>query len=126
LSSEMKIGQVKKLLGNTYTFLSEGELSDRGMVSYAFEAKMNTNYIMNILYSTVFTRVTYIQFYNDIKKSAFYRSEFLKLGFTYSDTKFSQDGQTQSFGYKKGKLLYVLEFGVQRGQCKIHLSNTSF
>ena len=123
LTTAMTVNEAKKVLSSTYDFIGDGGLSNAGNIAYNFETKTENHYSFIFLYSTAFDRIGYIQFYDDIKQIMNYRNQFLKLGFTYIDTKYSKDGSTRKFGYRKGKLLYVVELGAERGQCKVHLSN---
>lgn len=126
LTTAMTVEEAKKVLSSSYDFTGDGGLSNSGNIAYNFETKTESHYAFVFLYSTAFDRIGYIQFYDDIKQIMNYRNQFLKLGFTYIDTKYSKDGSTRKFGYRKGKLLYVVELGAERGQCKVHLSNEDF
>ena len=126
LTTAMTVNEAKKVLSSSYDFIGDGGLSNAGNIAYNFETKTENHYSFIFLYSTAFDRIGYIQFYDDIKQIMNYRNQFLKLGFTYIDTKYSKDGSTRKFGYRKGKLLYVVELGAERGQCKVHLSNEDF
>ena len=126
LTSAMTVDEAKKVLSSSYNFIGDGGLSNSGDIAYNFEAKNENQYSFSFLYSTAFDRIAYIQFYDDMKQIMNYRNQFLKLGFTYIDTKYSKGGSVTRFGYRKGKLLYVVELGAERGQCKVHLSNEDF
>ena len=126
LTTAMTVQEAKKVLSSLYNFTGDGGLSNSGNIAYNFETKNEKHYALAFLYSTAFDRIGYIQFYDDIKQIMNYRNEFLKLGFTYLDTKYSKDGSTRKFGYRKGKLLYIVELGAERGQCKVHLTNEDF
>lgn len=118
--------EAKKLLSSSFNFISQGETSNSGNINYQFESKSPNHHTLNILYSTAFDRVAYIQIYDDIKQAGNYRNQFLKLGFTYIKTNYTGSNGRQSYGYEKGNLLYVVELGVVPGQCKVHLENKDF
>ena len=126
LTTAMSVNEAKKILSSSYEFIGDGGLSTAGNIAYNFETKDENHYSFIFLYGSAFDRIGYIQFYDDIKQIMNYRNQFLKLGFTYIDTKYSKDGTTRAFGYRKGKLLYVVELGVEKGQCKVHLSSEDF
>lgn len=126
ITTAISMTDAKKLLNQTHNFISQGETSDAGNINYQFESKSSNHYTLNILYSTAFDRIAYIQIYDDIKQAGNYRSQFLKLGFTYIKTNYTGSTGRQSYGYQKGNLLYVVELGVVPGQCKIHLENKDF
>ena len=126
LTTAMTVTEAKKILSSSYDFIGDWGLSTAGNISYNFETKNENHYSFVFLYSTAFDWIGYIQFYDDIKQSMNYRNQFLKLGFTYIDTKYSEDGSTRAFGYRKGNLLYVVELGIEKGKCKVHLSNEDF
>lgn len=126
LTTAVTVADAKKILSNSYSFINDGGLSNAGNIAYNFETKDENHYPFVFLYSTAFDRIGYIQFYDDIKQTMNYRNQILKLGFTYVDTKYSEDGSTRIFGYKKGNLVYIVELGAEKGMCKVHLSNKDF
>ena len=44
-----------------------------GNINYSFDSRNPNLYILNILYSTAFDRIAYIQFYDDIKQAGYYK-----------------------------------------------------
>jgi hypothetical protein len=120
LNNPIEMKEVKKILANEYTMVSEGELSDAGNINYEFKSKINPQFRMILLYSTAFNRVAYIQAYDELKFTEYYKKEFMNLGFSYIKTIY---GKTQQYGYKKNNFLYTIELGVEKGKCKLHLIN---
>lgn len=126
LTNETSVSEAKKILSTSYKFLNDGGESTAGNIAYNFETKGSERNSLTFLFSTAFNTIGYIQFYDNIKQSMNYRKQFVELGFKFVDTKYSKDGSTRAFGYRKGNLLYVVELGIEKGKCKMHLSNEDY
>ncbi len=123
LLSEMSITKIKEILKPKYTYKKQDDITDNGNIAYYYDSKDGKHNELVVLYSTIFNKATFFQLMDYNSTAQYYRNQFAKLGFTFLKKNYDFETGRNSYGYRKGALLFVVELGVEENKCQIKLSD---